>query len=130
MSWQRAKVAAALADVLGAAQTAEDTASIFAAPPETLNAPAIVVGRPIEVLYGTAGMSVDTATLPVVCLGASTGDDVVDGLISFVRQAIDANVTLDGAVPSCTVTSERNWRAVRIGGADMLAADVVVTVQT
>ena len=75
-------------------------------------------------------MSVDTATLPVICLGASTGDDVVDSLISFVRQVIFNNVTLDGEVPSCLATSERNWRAVRIGGADMLAADVVLTIQT
>lgn len=130
MSWQRAKVAEAIAAVLREAQGDGDTASVFSAPPETLNAPAIVIARPTEVLYGTAGMSVDTATIAVVCLGPSTGDDMVDGLITFVRDAIGAEVTLDGAVPSCTVTSERNWRAVRIGGADMLAADVVLTVQT
>jgi hypothetical protein len=130
VSWQRALVAQALADVLKAAQGVDDTASIFAAPPETLNAPAIVVGRPTEVDYGTAGLGCDTAILPVICIGPSTGEDMVDGLITFVRQTIGANVTLNGTVPSCTVTSERNWRAVRIAGAEMLAADVVTTIQT
>lgn len=131
MSWTRALVAQALAEVLKAAQAAEDGASIFAAPPETLNAPAIVVGRPIEVLYGTGGLSVDTATVPVVCIGPSlAGEDTVDALINFVRQAVGANVTLNGAVRSCTVTLERNWRAVRVAGADLLGADVVLTVQT
>ena len=88
MSWQRSLVAAALADVLKAAQGEGDTAAIFSAPPETLNAPAIVVGRPTEVRYGVAGFGVDEATLPVICLGPSTGEDTVDGLISFVREVL------------------------------------------
>jgi hypothetical protein len=130
VSWQRALVAAALADTLKTAQGSDDTAGIFSQPPETLNAPALVVGRPTEVLYGVAGLGMDQATIPVICIGPSTGDDIVDGLIHFVREAVRADVTLSGAVPSCICTSERNWRPVRIAGADLLAADVVLTIQT
>jgi hypothetical protein len=130
VSWQRSLVAAALADTLKTAQGPGDSAGIFSQPPETLNAPAIVVGRPTEVQYATAGLGVDEATIPVICIGPSTGDDIVDGLIHFVRAAVAADITLSGAVPSCLCTSERNWRAVRIAGADMLAADVVLTIQS
>jgi hypothetical protein len=131
MSWSRSLVAAALADVLKAAQGPEDNASVFASPPETLNTPAIVVGRPIEVLYGVGAFAVDTATLPVVCIGPFlTGEDVVDALITFVRQTIGPATSLNGAVRSCTVTREANWRAMRVAGADLLGADVVLTVET
>ena len=130
MSWSRALVAAALADALKAAQWAGDTASIFPAPPETLNAPAIVVGRPVEVRYGVAAFSQDEATLPVICIGPATAEDTVDGLIAFVRGAVAADPTLGGAVPSCTATSERNWRALRIAGAELLGADVILTIST
>ena len=131
MTWRRALVAPALADVLKAAQVEGDTASIFSAPPETLNAPAIVVGRPIEVRYAVAGLGVDEADLPVICLAQMlAGEDAVDGLIAFVRAAVAPEPSLNGAVRICTATLERNWRAVRIGGADMMAADVVLTIQT
>ena len=49
MTWQRKRVAAALADVLREAQGDGGNISFFASPPETLNAPAVVVGRPTEV---------------------------------------------------------------------------------
>lgn len=130
MSWQRAIVAPALADVLKAAQPEGGTVNIFAAPPETLNTPAVVVGRPIEVRYSVSAFAQDEAQLPVVCIGPSSGEDVVDGLIAFVRAAVGADPTLGGTVPSCAVTSERNWRPLRIGGAEMLGADVVLTVIT
>ena len=130
MSWARALVAGAVADVLKAAQSDTDTFSVFANPPETLNAPAIVVGRPTEVRYNIGAFGIDEATLPVVCVGPSGGDDVLDALITFVRTAIGADVTLGGVVPSCIVTAERNWRPTRIGGADLMAADVVLSVQT
>lgn len=129
MSWRRALVAPELADMLKAAQGDADTASIFSAPPETLNAPAIVVGRPLEVRYGVGGLGVDEADLPVVCLASAlSGEDTVDDLISFVRAAVLADPSVSGAVQRCTATGERNWRMVRIGGAELLAADVVLTI--
>ena len=53
--------------------------NIFESPPTTLNPPAIVVSRPIEVRYGVAGFGVDAIELPVVCMGPMEGDDLVDG---------------------------------------------------
>lgn len=129
MTWRRSLVAPALADMLKAAQGETDTASIFSAPPETLNPPAIVVGRPIETRFSTFALGIDETDLPVVCVGPFyAGEDIVDGLISFVCAAVLADRTINGTVPSCTAASSRNWRGVRIGGADMLAADVVLTV--
>jgi len=136
VSWSRALVAAAIADVLKAAQDGtdptgpHDTASVFAGPPETLNAPAIVVAHPTEVRYAVAGLSIDEATLPIVCVGSITTPDVVDDLVAFVRRVTMADPTLGGVVPTCSPTSERNWRGIRVGGVDLLAAEVVLTVQT
>ena len=116
--------------MLKVAQGPDDTASIFAAPPETLNSPAIVVGRPIEVRYAVVAFAQDEATLPVICIGPAGGENTVDGLIAFVRATVLSDPTLGGTVPSCTVTAERNWRPLRIGGAELLGADVVLTVTT
>lgn len=129
MSFNRATVAPALANVLDEARAEGDTFSVFSAPPESLNAPALVVGRPIEVRYGVFAMNVDEAELPVICIGQFlSGEDVVSGLIAFVRRTVQANNTLGGAVPSCVATLERSWRAIRVGGTDLLAADVVLTI--
>lgn len=128
MSWSRATTAKALADALSSVASA-DYVSVFNHPPLTLNAPALVVGRPTEVLYATAGLGVDNAQLPVICIGPTEGEDVVDGLIAIVRQVIAADPTLGGVVRVVTAPMERSWRAVRIGGADFLAADVVLQVQ-
>jgi hypothetical protein len=129
VSWRRSLVAPALADMLKAAQTETDTASIFAAPPETLNPPAIVVGRPIEVRYSVFAFGIDETDLPIVCVGPFyAGEDIVDGLVAFVCGAVMGDRSINGTVASCTASSSRNWRGVRIGGADMLAADVVLTV--
>jgi hypothetical protein len=132
MTWRRATFAQALAATLQAAADDYGEApppSVFALPPETLNAPALVVGRPAEVLYGTGGLGVDVATVPVICLAAMGGEDVVDALIAFVRGVLGDDPTVGGVAQIAYAPSERNWRAVRIGGADMLAADVSLTVQ-
>lgn len=130
MSWARAKFAAAMADSLESrAALLEAPPAVFAAPPLTCNPPALVVGRPTEVVYGTGGLGIDVATIPIVCIGPQEGEDVVDGLIATVRGVIAGDSSVGGAVQIVTAPSERNWRAVRIAGADLLAADVVLTVQ-
>jgi hypothetical protein len=119
-------VAKALADALtGEAQGV----AVFDHPPLTLNTPALVVGRPTEVLYGVAGMGTDEAQLPVICIGPMEGEDVIDGLIGIVRGVVASNGTLSGVVRSVTAPMERSWRRVDIGGAKFLAADVVLQVQ-
>lgn len=130
MSWSRAKFAQALATTLeAAADTLELVPTVFAAPPLTLNPPALVVSRPQEVLYGTGGLGVDVATIPVVCVGSQEGEDMVDELIAFVRSVVAANVNVAGTVQVCFAPTERNWRAANIAGVPVLAADVVLTVQ-
>jgi hypothetical protein len=131
--WSRAAFAAAMAASLAtAAETwpgAPPAPTIYPRPPGTLNAPAIVVGRPTEVLYGVAGFAIDEATVPLVCIGALEGDDVVDALIAFCRTVVDVDPQVSGTVQIATAPREQSWRGVRIGGADLLAADLVLTVQ-
>ena len=127
MTWSRSLAAGALADALKAAD--DGSTNIFASPPMTLNPAAIVVGRPIEVRYATAGLGVDEVELPVVCIGAMEGDDVVDALMTFVRSTVMADPSVGGALRSASPSLGRNWRAVRIAGADLLAADLVLEIR-
>ena len=127
MSWSRALAATALADAFKSAD--DGTTNIFASPPMTLNPPAVVVGRPIEVRYATAALGVDAVELPVICIGPMEGDDVVDGLIGFVRSVVMADPSVGGTFRSSPPELQRNWRALRIGGADYLAADVVLAIE-
>ena len=127
MSWSRSLAAAALADAFKSAD--DGTTNIFASPPMTLNPPAVVVGRPLEVRYATGGLGVDEVELPIVCLGPMEGDDVVDGLITFVRGVVMADPSAGSVLRTTWPSLQRNWRAVRIGGADYLAADVVLNIE-
>ena len=127
MSWSRNLCAYALADTLKAADTVGNR-SVFARPPATLNVPALVVSRPLEVRYGVSAFGVDEGELPVVCLGPLDGDDLVDELLALVNDAVAGDPTLGGAVRGAVMTQARNWRSAKVGGADTLAADAVVMV--
>jgi len=108
---------------------ADGSITIYDAPPSTLNAPAVVVGHVLDVTYATAGLGVDTVQLPVICIGPLwDGEDVLEELIGLVRSAIRADPQLGGAVGGVTPNGERNWRAVKIGGADFMAVDVVLDI--
>ena len=126
MSWSRAAAAEAVAHAIGVA--CGETVTVFAKPPQTLNPPAIVVGRPVEVRYSDFALAVDDAELPVVCVGAADGDDTVDQLVALVRSSFP-DPTLGGAVASCTTSLERNWRNVNIAGIDLLQAEVVLAIR-
>jgi hypothetical protein len=127
MTWTRAPLAAALVVAL---RDGGLTCALFSCPPMSgLNAPAVVVGRPVEVLYSVQSFAVDRVTIPIVCIGALEHDDDVADLVAQARKAIEAEPTLGGTVQTVEATSERNYRQVKVAGADLLlAADLVLEV--
>ncbi len=127
MTWSRTEAVAGLYAAL-AAQLGETT-WVFDKPPQTLNPPAVVIGRPTEVVYSQPAFGVDEATVSVICVGAADGEDAVDGLITAVRSAVSADITLGGAVQHCDDTREQNWRIVNVAGTDVLQAEVVLTIR-
>jgi hypothetical protein len=126
MSWDRATTAKALAAQLEAAISG---VTIYDRPLYDLNAPAIVIGRPLETRYAASAFGVDLTTLPVACVAGTERDDDVSDLIAQVRAAVAGDVSLGGTVAVCVPTAERNWRPIKVGGADLLAADVVLEIQ-
>ena len=130
MSWSRAKCAGGLADLLtGATVGTGQLVAVFASPPGTLNAPALVVSRPVEVRYGLGGFAVDSVELPVVCVGPVDGDDLVDELANVVRSAVLDDPTLGGTVQVAYAEVLRNYREQKVAGADVLTADLVLSIQ-
>ena len=127
MTWQRGPVAAALVGILTAAT--DGLVTVHPRPPNTVNAPAIVVSRPESVIYGTAAFGIDQISLPLVIAGGAEQDDVVDQLRQAVKGAIDADQSLGRVVQSCVVTEERNWRNVNSAGIDLLAVDLMLSIQ-
>src|SRR5215471_17485932 len=111
MSWSRAVAAPALAQAI--TNHVAGQASVFEKPPQTLNAPAIVLGRPVEVQYSYFALGVDQCSFPVLCVGPADGDDAVANLITLVRGSL-TDATLGGVVQSCTAEYERNWRNVNV----------------
>jgi hypothetical protein len=129
MSWQREPVAKALvAAIETQLAAAQMTATVYDRPPFSVNAPAIVVGRPTEVRYSTAAFSIDEVTLPLGCLGGADQDDTVAELIAVVRAACDADPSLGQVVQDAHVSGERSWRNVKLAGTDVLVADAIVDV--
>ena len=126
MSWDRSKAAPALAEAIAAANPA---VSVFDKPPLTLNPPAIVVGRQTEVAFATSAFGVDEATLPVFCVGPADGDDIVAGLITAARDAIDVDPTLGGIVQRCDPVAERNWRGINVAGTELLQAELSLLIR-
>jgi hypothetical protein len=106
------------------------TCALFSYPPMSgLNPPAVVVGRPTEVMYAVQSFSVDRVTMPVICLGALEHDDDVADLVAQARKAIEVDPTLGGVVQGLSATYERNYRQVRVSGADLLlAADLILEI--
>jgi hypothetical protein len=116
---------------LAAAIVAADesaTVSVFAVPPSTLNVPAVVIAHPAEVRYGVSALGIDEASLTVVCVGAFGGEDAIEDLIALVRGVVMADPQISSSVLSAAPGTQRNWRAVKIGGADFLAADLLLDI--
>ena len=126
MTWSRTTAVPALVAALQS--TMGETVFVFGKPPQTLNPPAVVVGRPVEVLYSTSALSIDEVTLPVLCVGPGDGEDIIDGLIAQVRASL-TDPRLGGAVQSCVASAERNWRNLVLAGVDILQAEVTLTIR-
>jgi hypothetical protein len=126
MAWSRTTATQALVAALQV--TAGESVWVYGKSPNTVNPPAIVVGRPTEVVYATAGFGIDSATLPVLCVGPVDGEDMVDGLIAMVRAAL-SDPSLGGAVQSVYAEAERNWHNLNVAGADLLQAEVTLIIQ-
>jgi hypothetical protein len=127
VTWDRQTVADALVAILGAANPG---VQIHDSPPMTLNPMCVVVMRPQVVAYGTAGMGIDLATLPVAIVGGLEAEDLIDAIKDACRKAIDADPSLGGIVTSATCDQERNWRNVTgAGGVQLLYVEVVLEIR-
>jgi hypothetical protein len=126
MSWDRAVVAAALVDILGAATGVK----VHPFPPEIINPPCVVVSRPQPVAYAVAGLGVDEATLPVVIAGGVETEDAIEALKAACIKAVLANPGLGGTVHMCWPAEERNWRNLTgAGGVQLLLVELILTIQ-
>jgi len=127
VTWTRAPVAAALAAQIAAAT--DGTVAVFPKPPQTINPPAIVVGRPRLVRYATVAFSIDDVELSVLCAGPIDGDDTVDALADTVRRACLTDRTLGGTVSVAYPYEQGQWRASNVAGIDLLVCEVIVAIQ-
>jgi hypothetical protein len=131
VSFVRATFAVALANALRAAAGTIDgpAPSVFDHLPETCNPPALVVGWPIEVAFSTAGLALDTAQVPVTCVGPlPNGEATVDALSGLVCSVLASDPQVAHTVHVASATRQSGWRKTTIGGADVTAADVIITV--
>jgi hypothetical protein len=129
MTWARRPVAAALTSMIGSATAG----TVFVHPhfPETVNPPAVVVGRVLPgARYAEAGFGIDTVELGVYVVGGFDSDDDIDDLRNTVRQAIGADSTLKGTVQVAYPSGENGWRNFTgAGGVQLLNVELVVTIQ-
>ena len=127
MSWSRAPVADALVSMLGAATTG---VYVHDRPPEIINPPAVIVSRPVQVVYNAAAFGVDEVELPVVGAGGVDSDEAVDTVNAACKAAVDADPTLAGSVKASWCYQERNWRNVTgAGGIQLLLVELILTIQ-
>jgi hypothetical protein len=101
----------------------------FAVPPETFNAPALIVWYPRVVRHNAFAFGVDLVELPIVCAGGALDFPTVHALTVAVAQAITADPTVGGAVPSAIPLEQTNWRQMPVGGATVLAADELLAIR-
>ena len=129
MTWVRASAQPAL--VAAIQVQAGTTCSVLDRPPTTVNPPLIVVGRPSQVLYSTPSFGIDTATVPIACIGAADSDEQVDALVTIVRAIADpalSDITLGHVVQLVGDVAERGWRNLVIAGVDILQATVDLSI--
>jgi hypothetical protein len=130
MTWDRSAAAPALASVLTAAVTAAgENITVFESPPSTANPPAIIVGRVTEVHFSTIAPGIDDVILPVLIVAAVEGEDTIAGIITLIRNALAPFNNLGNVVKACYPEFERNWRPINVAGADLLQAEVTLSIQ-
>lgn len=126
MSWDRKVVADALVNLLGPATGVK----VHDKPPETLNGPCLVVGRPQPVSYSAVALAIDEATVPLMVVSGIEAEDQVDALKNQARDAIAADPTLGGVVQLCYSSEERNWRNLTgAGGIQLLLVELILMIQ-
>jgi hypothetical protein len=123
MSWQPDVAANALVGLLA---PLDPTVSVFGTPPETFNAPALIVWYPRLVRHNGFAFGVDLVELPVTCAGGVFDFPKVHALTVAVAAAVSADPTCGGQVPAVVPLEQSNWRQMTVGGATMLAADEVL----
>jgi hypothetical protein len=125
MSWDGSVARPALAATLATAFEGTNV-SVFAAPPSTINPPALVVQYPQTVVKWAPTFITDTATWSVMGAVGLEQSDELDSMLNTVAEAVRADPTLAGAVQVSKVTEIHNWRIVAVGGIEVLAAEVVL----
>ena len=126
MSWNRTPGAQALVALF---QQAALTAYVHERPPETLNFPSVVVMRPVQVLYGAAGLGVDEVELPVAVVHGVESEDALETVKNQVRTAVNGDQGLGGVVKACWCNREQGWRNVTgAGGVQLLYVELILTV--
>jgi len=131
MVWKRADAAAAIVPILEAIDTTTligALVSVFAAPPETFNPPAYIIGYPAQVNYDGATFGIDEALLPVYAAGGMSEVDRIDALLEAAKVAI-AGAPLPSALQLLRVMQQTNWRPLKVGGSDLLAADLTLEIR-
>jgi hypothetical protein len=125
VTWQRAPVAAALVNLFGPATGLV----VHPAPPEIINGPCVVIGRPQVVLCSTVAPGVDEVTLPVIVASGVEQEANLDQLLATLRTALMGAPSLSGAVQNAWPAEIRNWRNVTgAGGTQLLLAELIVTI--
>jgi hypothetical protein len=127
MSWDRVTCVTALQQAIQ--RQLGETLTVFVKPPQTINPPCIVIARPTEVRFGLVAFGMDEADISVACVAQADGEDVVDELTAVVRAAIGNDPTLGGAVQLADDNAQRNWRNLNIAGADIVQAEVALTIR-
>lgn len=123
MTWDRAKAARALADVL---EAAVPRASVFPAPPATFNPPAFVVQFPQTVTFAQPAFGVDVTTWSVLAAVGADQAAELDELLAEAKAAVLLDQTLGRATQVTRPTELRSWRLLNVAGAEVLAAELVL----
>jgi hypothetical protein len=126
VTWRRAPVAEAIAEILAAI---DPVISTFAVPPETLNPPAYVCGWARSVEYDTPTFGTDTAAFQVMAVAGPNEADKLDEMLALAKVALRDAIDLGGVVPYCHPTSQNNWRRINIAGADVLAGELTLEIR-
>lgn len=127
MTWRPTVAADALVALFD--EALDDVVSVFGVPPETFNAPAVVVWYPRSVRHNGFAFGVDLVELPITCAGGTLEFDRVHALTLAVAQAVADDPTVGGALPAVVPVEQTNWRQLTVGGATVLAADEILEIR-
>jgi len=126
--WDREAFAEALVAFLEAAALG---VKVHPYPPELLNPPCLVIARVTAGSYSLNRFGVDTIELAIGIVHGLEAEWQAERLKNATRTAVMADHTIGGAVASCLVTGERNWRNYTgAGGIQLFTGELVLAVQT